>query len=388
MWAAAWTGTSKGVDGVSDPSLGRLGHREATVLTVILLSSKIFLTFPRTMLVEGTSAGWMIVIISALVAGGVWFGVSAVLARFPGESGPMIAIRVLGPGLGHLVGISHAVFFLGLAAIVLRQFGSSFIIAILPTTPLSVIIGGLSAVLVAYSVWGAETIGRTALFAGPVLAVMLILLLSLNLSLYDTSQILPIFGMGLGDIAVHGLTNTGYFAELATLAVLVSFLRNPRSVRRIGYAALVASALIKAAIVIFITMVFPFPDGSRLAFPLLELSRGIDIGEFFERVEALFVFLWQFTAVIALSALLFTASQAWSHTFKVRDYRPLLGPLAVIVIVLAFIPESTVQAVYIDHKLRQSAAPLLGGLGWLTWLVAVIRGMKGDMNVETEEERH
>ena len=141
---------------------GHLGHYETSVMLIIVMASRIFLGLPRLMAIIGGTASWLVITIAA--AGGLlgYLVIDALLARFPGLDLIQIARRLIG-GFAPLLGLVFFLFFLAVTALVTRQFAETFVVGILPRTPIGVIGGLLLVLLVFASYLGLETISRLAI---------------------------------------------------------------------------------------------------------------------------------------------------------------------------------------------------------------------------------
>ena len=46
---------------------GHIGYRETIALLTIVLTSKVFMTFPRSIIIDGQTAGWIVALVDLLV---------------------------------------------------------------------------------------------------------------------------------------------------------------------------------------------------------------------------------------------------------------------------------------------------------------------------------
>ncbi|MCL6615264.1 MAG: spore germination protein, partial [Firmicutes bacterium] len=226
---------------------------------------------------------------------------------------------------------------------------------------------------------GLETISRLAILYAPYLLLFLAVIFFIVLPNANPLYLTPIFGYGLGRIVPQGLLRSSIFAEIVLLGFFAPALREEKHRRGVGLWALVASYLLFLASSLVFTAVFDLPGAAEAFFPVYQLARLISLAEFFQRAEAIFIFLWFFSAVIELATIFYTAVYVLCRTFYLPSHRPLLFPLAVIVYSGSLIPDSFADAFRMDSD-------WLRVYGWipafllpaLLLCLAILRGKRGD----------
>jgi len=325
----------------------KIGYHEALALLVILISAKIFLSMPRNMALIGKSAGWLIVLLSGILSLFGFYFINVLLKKFPGKNIIQIGTDLTGKWFGPVLGFLVFLFFLVSAALLLRQFAESFIIAILPRTPISVIITFFLILLIYCVILGIETLSRVAWFFGPYLLIALIVTITFSLN-FNLEFLLPILGPGPLPLLKHSLDNTGLFSGILFLGLIAPLIRKKEKVSRVGFYSLSIAVIINTLVTAAVILTFNYASAGKLAFPIFQLSRLISISEFIQRVEAVFVFLWFFAAAIELSCLFYGTVASFSLIFKLKNYRPLVFPMAALIFTLSLIPASMTEAVRLD----------------------------------------
>jgi len=359
---------------------GRLGHRETALLLIVVLDARIFLGLPRAMAEIGGTASWLVVSVACAVALLAYLLLDALLARFPGDDLIAIAQHVAGP-LTMPIGLTFFAFFLAITANIIRLFAETFVIGILPHTPIGTIAGFLLVLLVLAGYFGLEAITRLAMLYAPYIFFFLLLIFVSVAPNANPLNLTPIWGSGLTAIVRDSLPRSSIFAELVLMGFLAPMLREQSRRRWVGLMALIASYLVMVLNAVVYTMVFDYPGTARLVFPIYQLTRLIALMEFFQRVEAVFVFLWFFTAAIALSALFYAVAYTFTRTFALSTHRPILFPMAVIVYAISLLPGSFAQVARFD-------ADFIRVYGWMPAFLlpaillglAILRGKKGRTN--------
>jgi spore germination protein (amino acid permease) len=351
----------------------KIGHREALTLLVVMMSAKVMLSFPRNMILLGKSAGWMIVLFSAAISLAGIFFIYSLVKKYPEQNIIEISREVAGSAVGSCFGILIFLFFLLITAMFLRQFAESFILAVLPRTPISIITLTFIVLLVYSCSLGIETLTRLAWFFGPyiLLAFIIIILFSLPETSWD--QLVPIMGNGPIPLLKESLGQTSLFVEVLLFGLIAPLIRHKEKLGGVAYYSILLATLINAGVTIIVLMVFNYVAAAKLIFPIFQLSRLIALEEFFQRVEAVFVFLWFFTGAIQLSGLFYGAVASFSQTFKIKDYHPLILPIALLTFAISLLPPSMAVAVDLNDLMFSKYYSIIAfGIPVLLWCLTFI----------------
>lgn len=354
---------------------GHIGYREGIALTALLISGKIYVGFPRVMVEEGKTAGWLLVLLSAALTVIAFLPIPALFARFPGKSTIEIIEEVLGPYLGLPALLLHLGFYLILGGILVREFTEIVASTVLPLTPVSVITG-LFILVIAYGAYsGLEPLTRTAWLLAPWILGGLLAVLFLSLRWARPQYLLPLWGAGIPALLKSAVFRTSFFVEVLLLPLLVPHLREPRRLGSMGLWSVVISGLLMALVVLVFTTVFPVRAASSVLFPIYQLARIMFLGRFFQRMESLFIFVWVISAAIQLTAFMVGNALSVARAMKLPVYRPLVFPLSVLTFAIAFTMPDLPAAIRIDDQFfRVYGALAAFGLTTTLYLVALIRG--------------
>lgn len=355
----------------------KIGHREALTLLVFIMSGKVFLQYPRDMVWLGDAAGWIIVILTGIL-GLVGFSfIYALIRRFPSQNIIEIYRTLTGKFIGTGAGILFFLFFLITTSLFLRKFAETFILAILPETPISVITG-FFLILLMYSVFlGIETLTRTAWLYGPYLLGTLIIILIFSLPNGSPLSLTPVLGKGPGTLLKNSLTHVSMFSEILLLGLIAPLIRDKKKVFGVGFYSMVIAIIINTLVTLVVIFVFNYAGASRIIFPIFQLTRLITYGEFIQRAESIFVFLWFFAAGIELGGLFYGTVVGFAETFRIRNYRPLIIPIAIICFSISLIPPSMTDTVNLNDEILSRIYWIVSfGIPFLVWLVALIFNKK------------
>lgn len=356
----------------------RIGRREAFWLVVIFIITKVFLAYPRTMAEIGETAAWVVIIVGGLVSALAWWVLGSLLNRHPGASLIEAARRVGGTAAALAVGLGFTAMFVFMAATVLRQFGETIINAILPEMPISAILIPFVVVFSYAAYQGVEPLTRVTWYVTPWIVGGAGVIVAMTLALEsDVGRLFPLLGTGPAVIIPAGALRSSMFIEM----VLVGLLRpslDPR-VRPVpfGLACLSTSVAIFVVIQVAYLTSFPPPLAGTTALPMYTMARLIAVGRFVQRVESVMFFIWVLAGCGKLTAAVYAASVSLAESLRLPAYRPLIFPLAVLVLTLSFLPENLSEATRLDADvLRVYGIIPAFVLPALVWLIDLARGSR------------
>lgn len=356
---------------------GIIDYQSGLALAFALITTKAYLQFPMFMIQYGATAGWSIPILAALGALAAFLPTMILMRRFPGEGLGTIAETTSG-WLGILIALGVASFFFVLGFTTLRTISETFIVAILPETPPSVIVIGLIICAAAASYRGIETLGRTALIFFPLGVLSVAAIVVLNWNRFHWPWLYPVWGFGLPDTAAISLLFAGSYGEVTALLAFAYAFRTPAAGFRAGRNGILLAGLFLAIVTLAVLLTFGWEGAQEQPFPAYMLARNIYLGRFFQRVEAFMVLIWFFGAAIKLSAVFHTVVVITTDILHLPFHRPLVFPLAVLWFCTALLPPDFTAQVHLQVWLRSWGGWLVLAAPLLLLLIAVARRKRGD----------
>lgn len=348
----------------------------ATYVLVMMLVAKMFTSNPRMLATKAGTSSWMVTVLAALVAWPGYLALSALLRRFPQKSLGQISKEVLGAKVGALFCLIYCAYFVYLAGLFMRHFEASFRIAILPRTPAGALMFSFALAVVYVCFKGMETICRLSSYLFPILLVLIVLMALGTIRLADFRYLLPVFGEGIGITLTLPFPESSVYSEVLALGAIAGMMR-VSDLHGAGARALWWSTLLMAGGLALLGGVFPYPALSRLQFPMLDLARAIQAGEFLQRVESIFVVLWFFFGSLNVALSLSCAAIFFRDMAGLSEYRPLVFALTMIAYTMAFLPGNTVEVSLLDsYTLRTWSWPISYIMPAITLAAAAWRGRR------------
>ncbi len=356
---------------------GKFGFQEALSILFISMTTKVLFTSPAVIIRMVGTAGWYLTLISALTAGIGLFFLVKLINRFPGSNLMDIYEKVLGKGIGPVFSFFLAGCLFFTASVNLREYTEVMKVYVMPLSPPSYIIILFILVISVMAFMGLESIARFSKFILLIIVCGFIIVICLAYKNYSMGRLFPILGYGLKKTIFTGIGRSSVYGELVLIGVFAASLHGTKHIKKIGFWSLVTSAVFISLNLLFFSLAFPYFSGQEMTSPMYELAALINIGSFFQRMEPIFVFLWNFSSFISVTALFYASMMIYSHIFRIMDRKPLVMPMAIMLFALAMLPEGL-------SSVMNDSVQFLRTWGWvgyflpqlLTLLVAVIRKKK------------
>lgn len=356
---------------------GHLGLMEGVVLVFTVLSAMLFLQMPQFMVEVGGPAGWQVAVVAMLTAMALMLPVGALAGRFPGRGLAEISVEAVGPFAGPAATLLVTLWLLATTAVALRNFTETFLMSILPDTPPSVLIVVAVCVALFASYKGIEAIGRSAQLLVPLIAGGTVVLLLFSLPRVDISMLFPFWGHGLMNTLGGGIYYGSIAAETIFLLAAGYAFRDGKTLLSSGLWGIFLWGVLAALTIAVLVTVFGSPTASQNPFPLYNLARLVYLGRFLQSTESVLIMFWFFAAAVRLSVCLHATAVSLGGALKLPAYRPLLFPLAVVLVALSMVPEDFIAVLRINRDWLHPLGFGVMALPLLLWLVAAIRGKGG-----------
>ncbi|MDS1030311.1 endospore germination permease [Bacillota bacterium LX-D] len=356
---------------------GKVGVYDTICLLTIMISSKVLFSSARNVVEIAGGASWLLTTVSSLTALLGFLIYYQLIKRFPGLELNEILEIVFGTILGKILSFVLCLLFFYNSTLFIREFVEAIKIYEYPMTPPSFIMLFFILALIAALYHGLEGLTRTASFFFLYILAGIAMLLALGIYLYRLSNLYPLLGYGLGEIIFHGIERSSVYGDVLLLTIVLKSLQGQEHFKKIGVISILLSGLIIAICFLCYSLAFPYFVGLENTIPLLGLARTIAYGNFFQRFESIFIFVWSISAIIATGANLYAALSIYCKTLRISDFRTLLPPLCILLFAVAFLHAdlSNVAYIYVSF-FRFYGGIIYFGIPLLTLLVALMRGKK------------
>jgi spore germination protein (amino acid permease) len=254
--------------------------------------------------------------------------------RFPGQNMVQYSITILGKKLGKIIGILFPIFFLLVSAVLQRSLSIILNMVFFPKNPAELLLM-FSYLVIAYAVFkGIEVIGRVCEILGPFFLFALILFLLFALPDIRLDRLKPQLEMGL----YPALTGTPLILSFIGICIImgmyIPICNHPENGFIAKFTAVSLGTLILMMLVISTIGIFSYPQAKNMINVSLELTRFVHLGQFFERVEAVWLMIVIGAAITASSAMIWAFSVGISQIVGLSTYKPLVFPAVLLSFVI------------------------------------------------------
>lgn len=319
---------------------GRFGTHEAIGISTVVLLTKVFYTNPGTAIKGAGTAAWYSTLISAFISIIIFLLVCVLMRRFPNRTLGDIFEDVFGKIIGKLLSLVFIGYFIFYAGSNLREFVEMIKAYNLPYTPPSVIIIAflIPVILIAYL--GNETLSRISYIGFWFVLVAIAFILCLDYPFYKVDCIFPLAGFNIKRTIVMGVTRTSAYDEVIILAFMINSIQGVKNFKKAGIIGLIISGITVSMVILCSIIAYDYTMAIENLSDLFELSREIYFGRFFQRFEAIFIFVWVTGSIITVAAFFYTAISIYCRSFKINNSKPILLPFVFITYIITLLPEN------------------------------------------------
>lgn len=331
----------------------------------------------RVLATKAEKDAW-IAILLGLVGGMLIFSVYVSLYRLYPKLPLSGYIRaILGQKLGWLLGVLYVLFFIHGAARDLREGSDLLISSVLDQTP-EIVVSAVMILSIAYVLKkGIEVLGRTALIFAFTLGVSAVIsnLLMYFSGIIEMDHLLPVLGNGWLPVLNVTLKQTIQFPyeELICFTMLFPYINNtPGRGIKAGFAAVLTSGMLLSYSSATNIAILGAQISERATFPLLYTISLISIGDFVQRLDVFVVLTLIVGDFFKIAIFFYAGIMAATDLFQVPDYRKLVLPIGVIVLLMSLVLSGNFAEQIEEGDILLFTVFLTFGLGipLVLWIVA------------------
>ena len=295
---------------------GKFGPQEAISLITITIVTRVFFTSPSVITRIVGTAGWFMTLISATTAMASFTITYLLLKRWPDKNLIEIYEISLGKYIGFFFSATLSISFIIDSGGVLREFSEVMKVYVLPLSPPSYIMGLFLFGVIVMSTLGLETQARFARLVAPTLLIGMIIVLLLANQNYQVHRIQPIFGYGLKTVVFHGILRNSVYGYTIIAAIIAGSLQGIKHIKKIGYTSIILSGVLISVSLLCFTLTFPYFVAQEVTSPLYQMVSLIDYGRFFQRLDSLFLFVWNISTLIAVTIEVYISASIYCKMLK------------------------------------------------------------------------
>lgn len=254
---------------------------------------------------------------------------------YPNQTIMQSSLKIVGWLPGKFVGLAFLIFLPHLNGLVIRVYGEFIASNALPNTPLFVIMGTMTLVCALNVRLGIEVVGRTSQVFVTLLVVLLGLIFVLLIGELEPVQLLPFMEYGVIPTLKGALAPAAWFSEYIVLAFLIPYVNDKKHMSR----AMIGSLCVTTAAMVITNLFCLFLMGDMtdsFSFPVMIAARYITIADFLQHIESIIIAIWIFGIFVKISVFLYIFATATAEWLGMKDYRPMVFPLAFLCLVFSY----------------------------------------------------
>lgn len=191
------------------------------------------------------------------------------------------------------------------------------------------------------------------------------------------NRFIPVFDSGVGAIIRGSFSPASWLGESAIIMMLIPFINDKRNVKKANVLSVIFLFLIMELVVLGSLGVLGVNSTQRNLFPSFSLARSVNIpnAPILERQEAVFMVIWVAGMLMKLSTFFYAGVLGLSQWLNIRDYRPVVFPMGVIITSLSILSWDNVIDLqrYSDHSFSPSITFVNFFITSLLYIASILR---------------
>ncbi|MFE4130976.1 GerAB/ArcD/ProY family transporter [Peribacillus sp. YIM B13482] len=298
---------------------------------------------------DAKQGAWLVILI-AMIGGCLLFFVYYSLFRYyPDQLLTDFVRNILGNFLGRIVAFLYILYFIYLAARVLRDFGETLLTFAYPHLPLFFANATFILVVVFTVRKGIEVMARTGemFFVLENLLFLTFIFLIVVSGMIHLNNLKPVFEISGAEMMRMAFTETIYFpfGEIIVFLMIFPYLNEPQLMKKIGIGSLVTGGIFLSFTMAMNVAVLGVDLTTRSQYPLLTLIQSIEIAGFLERLDVYFLLKLMIGGFIKLSIFTYAALTGTANVFNVKQPSRLAYPIGFVILLISIVIASN----YSEH---------------------------------------
>ena len=297
----------------------KLQKYEAICLILIVMVNKLILNVPYYIInLVGTGAVINLIYIGII---GLIFVLllNYLFQKFPNSDIIDLSEFVGGKFLKVFVGLIFIVFFFLVSYITLTDFANMIKTIYFGNSPLIFILLFFMIGIIIANLIGLKSIIRTICLVVPFTLVSIILPLFAVHDEFSFDKFSPFFGYNMQTTFLNGILNIFSLYIVTYYYFLMPLLKDSFSFKKVTIVSYIISWTLLFLTVVSILTIFPITNDTEPLNSLYLLSRKIELGDFLQRLDALFVLLWLISIFCYLSVSTFMINRIIKKLTNISD---------------------------------------------------------------------
>lgn len=350
----------------------RIGKSEAIALIITIMVNHAVLDITKTIVSTTDSSALLNTIYISIIALILSYIIYLLLNKFPTFDILDISNFLGGKILKAIVGILFFVYFIFFSATLLKSFAYCLqIVYYQNTNTFFIIISFLVASVFVCSL-KYNALFRANLLIIPLVILNIIILFLGNIDNFVFTNVFPIFGNGINETFLAGISNLFAFQGLLHILFLPPYLKDVTELKKITLLSLLFSALYLIVSICIILFMFDTSVSNTLLMPLYSAVRYIEFGTFFQRLDSVFILTWIISFVSYLSIIIDTCCNIVRKSTPITSTKFTTILIAFLMLVVTFCLKTYAVSTFLADVVYKYAFFIMMGISIAILLMAYI----------------
>ena len=357
----------------------KIGFMEALSILMIVVFAHLILLLPKIIIEDQGTGSIVNIIYVTLLALFVVFILNLLYKKFKGMDILDISGFLFGNKFKFVIGLIYIFHSIFVASLLLRNTAENLKTTYFQNTP-TPYIAFFMLVGVAYlNRFSLKTIIKCNLIIIPLIAISFITLFVLSFDNFVFERVFPILGNGAENIFLKGSSNIFCFGNIFFLLLLMPYLKDFNQFKKVSYTSIILSGFFIFITILGILLVFPLNVASTSNIPLYMQTRTLTFGKLLQRLDALFILIWDLNILSYLSIVIGFVVSIFKKITNIQTGKTISYSFVAILLGASLIYKNIIETRLLDSDwYKNFTLILVFGMGFLILLLANIKKFKNE----------
>lgn len=369
-------------------SNNKIGFMEALSILLIVVFAHLVLLLPKIIIEDqGTGSIINVIYVSLLALFAVYI-LNILYKKFKGMDILDISNFLFGKKFRFIVGIIFIVHAIFVSSLLLRNTAENLKTTYFQNTP-TPYIAFFMLVGVAYlSKFSLKTIIKCNLIIVPLIAASFIILFALSSENFVFERVFPILGNGVENIFLSGSANIFCLGNIFFLLLIMPYLKDYNQFKKLSYTSIILSSFFILITILGILLIFPLNVASTSNIPLYMQTRTLTFGKLLQRLDALFILIWDLNILSYLSIVIGFVVSIFKKITNIQTSKTISYTFVTILLGASLVYKNIIETRLLDSNwYKNFTLIIVFGLGFLILLLANIKKRRNEKNQLIKENK-
>ena len=324
---------------------------EAIMLVLTIFLTPSILSMPKNLIDTTRSSILINIVYVTIIAIFIAILIYRLLKNFPSYDIIDISEYLGGKCFKSIIGTIFILYFLISSSILLRNFCECLKMVYYPMTSVVFIVLAFIIATCLSSKLEFSTAVKVNVIVLPLLVISVLFIFFANIKNFSFENIFPILGEGIYNTFIMGLGNLGAFLGIIILYFLPPYLKKPEDMKKIAITTTIIAGIYILFCVSIILFMFRFLLNVDEVMPLYYTTRYIEFGDFFQRLESFFLFIWILVLTSFVTINIKLSMDIFKKLTNTQNISPMVYSFGLIIFSIAIFPKDYAVSKFIESTL-------------------------------------